>query len=335
MCDLDKIDNVKEWFSILCICHNVQSSVVRTKLLLTKDLTFQMAVDIIMEEEKAAKTAKQMASGSADPYVAATSTYRADRNASNQNRQNGQGGQQQQQVAQQSRGRSQSRNQQQSGQRSSSSSQRPIAGGPVCGQCGYVKHTGGAVCPAKMQQCRKCSKDGHYSRMCKSGKKFVNRLENEDADPTMGHVYISNSITATEPLELIEVSFKCKTGKAIHVRALPDTGANITAISPETFKQTGNSFMKGTAASPKSADGAKMKTSGKAMFCVEYKDKVVETEVYIVQGLEKPILSLAMLKKLKLVPEDFPHAQVAAAALDEKVEPAPVFTGRGPELDAL
>jgi predicted aspartyl protease len=171
--------------------------------------------------------------------------------------------------------------------------------------------------------------------MCKSGNKFANRLESEDIDPTMGHIYISNSITATEPLELIEVSFTCKTGKAIHVRALPDTGANITAISPEDFKQTGNSFMEGTAASPKSADGAKMKTIGKAMFCVEFKDKVFETIVYIVKGLEKPILSLAMLKKMKLVPENFPHAQVAAAALDEQVEPAPVFTGRGPELDGL
>ncbi len=85
MCDLHKIDNVKEWFLILCICHNVQSSVVRTKLLLTKDLAFQMAMDIIMEEERATKTAKQMASRSADPYKVETSTYLADKNASNQN----------------------------------------------------------------------------------------------------------------------------------------------------------------------------------------------------------------------------------------------------------
>ncbi len=78
-----------------------------------------------------------------------------------------------------------------------------------------------------------------------------------------------------------------------------------------------------------------MKTIGKALFCIEYKEKVVGTEVYIVKELEKTILSLAMLEKLKSVPKDFPYAQVATTALDEKVEPAPVFTGPGPELDTL
>jgi len=90
-----------------------------------------MAINIIMEEKKAAKAAKHMGGGYADPYTAATSTYWADRNTSNQNQQCGQGGQQHQQVAQQSQGRSQSCNQQQGGQRSSSSLQRQIAGGPV------------------------------------------------------------------------------------------------------------------------------------------------------------------------------------------------------------
>ncbi len=83
---------------------------------------------------------------------------------------------------------------------------------------------------------------------------MCNSLEIEDVDP----IYISNSITEVEPLELIEVSFKCKTRKTIHVQALPDAGANITAISLEDFKQTGNSFMTETATSPKSADGTRM-----------------------------------------------------------------------------
>ncbi|EFX60546.1 hypothetical protein DAPPUDRAFT_342738, partial [Daphnia pulex] len=46
-------------------------------------------MDIAIEEEKAVNTAKQL-NGGADPYAAATSTYKADRNAGNQNRQGGQ-----------------------------------------------------------------------------------------------------------------------------------------------------------------------------------------------------------------------------------------------------
>jgi hypothetical protein len=184
MCDLDKIDNVKEWFSILCICHNVQSSVVRTKLLLTKDLTFQMAVDIIMEEEKAAKTAKQMADGSADPYANATSTYRADRNASNQSRQSGQGGQQ-------NRGRSHSRGH----DRTSRSND------DQCRNCGNKRHRDMNQCPARGKDCKNCQKIGHFSYVCLQGAQ-ANQSETEpsssriEAEPTISNV---ESQHQTEP----------------------------------------------------------------------------------------------------------------------------------------
>ncbi len=92
--------------------------------------------------------------------------------------------------------------------------------------------------------------------------------------------------------------------------ALPDTGANITAMSPQTLKQSGNVYLPGPAVSPKSADGSRFKTLGTAMFQVCHKNMSTIEEVFIIDGLEKPILSRDVLKVFKLIPANFPFAEV-------------------------
>jgi len=210
-------------------------------------------------------------------------------------------------------------------------------GGPMCRNCGYPKHEEGWECPAKGEECAKCHKLGHYARVCKSGNAVANRLEanNEVIDPHLGHVFICSSSSNVEPLDLVDVTFRGKKGKPISILALPDTGANVTAMSPETFKQSGNDMHTHLAIQPKSADGSRLRTIGMSMFSVEFKDKLVETEVYVIKGLEKPILSRALLKRFKLIPDNFPYAEVSAASLPKEPEPTPIFTSRGPELDSL
>ena len=116
-------------------------------------------------------------------------------------------------------------------------------------------------------------------------------------------------------------------GQPIQVQALPDTGANVTAILRVTFQQTGNVLSERKVAQPRTADGSNMRTVGTASFNVEFKDMVVSTEVYIIEGLESPILSRDLLKKFRLIPEDFPHVQVAAVS-----ESSVTFnTGNGPK----
>jgi hypothetical protein len=84
-------------------------------------------------------------------------------------------------------------------------------------------------------------------------------------------------------------------------------------------------------AQPRSADGSNMKTIGTAMFDVEFKGKIVNTKVYIIDGLESPILSRKLLKEFRLIPADFPHVQISAASESPKT----FNTGHGPELDNL
>lgn len=332
MCDAEKITNPREWVCLLSLGINMSIPQAMTKVLLMKnpELTFHKALEICIEEEKAIKTARKLNPGSVDPYAAATSQYKADRkDQDQQSRQGGGNGHQR-------RGRSQSRG---GSQQRSGSGSRPASGGPVCGWCGYTKHPSGKICPAKDRECGKCKKMGHYAKMCKSSGGRANRAEasndNEETNGSLGHVHVCSSNENIEPLDLIEVTFNCENGRPVSIMALPDTGANITAMSPHTLKQSGNTYLPGTTMAPKSADGSRLKTLGSAMFQVCHKDKITTTEVFIIEGLEKPILSRKVLKLFKLIPADFPFAEVNAVNNEPVPEPVQVFQGRGPELDAL
>jgi hypothetical protein len=88
MCDTKKMSNIDDMLQTLSVILNMKFPSAMTKILLEKDLTFQKCMDIGLAEEKAYRTAKLL-NGGTDPYAAATSTYKADRNAGNQNRQGG------------------------------------------------------------------------------------------------------------------------------------------------------------------------------------------------------------------------------------------------------
>ena len=47
---------------MLCICCNIYHPDMSKKLMLEKNLTFERAIEICLEEEKALKTSKQLAS---------------------------------------------------------------------------------------------------------------------------------------------------------------------------------------------------------------------------------------------------------------------------------
>ena len=321
LCELTRLRDIEDWFKTTNVCLNIYSAEIRTKLLLEKDLTFSRAVEIFYAEHKAAKTAKEMAHTAANPFAAATSTYKTNTNTGNQNRQPGQNDGQ-------NRGRSQSKG------RNDGNAKSPSSGGhPQCNRCGKNNHKA-EDCFAKKTTCAKCQKQGHYALMCGKGKKWTpraNRVEETD-EPSLGTVRLAHTHSQIEPLDLIELTLTGASGKPIQVQALPDSGANITAISPETLKKSGSSIEEESVRQPESADGSSLKAMGSALFKVEFKGQIIETVVFIIKNLKSPILSLKMLKQFKLVPADFPHVQISAVS----ETPAEKFnTGHGPELDNL
>ena len=83
LCDLDKIADPSAYFPMVCLIAGHNDAETRKKLLVAKVKTFQEAADLCLLEERATKSSKAFTSGSSGHgNVAATSSYKHERNAS-------------------------------------------------------------------------------------------------------------------------------------------------------------------------------------------------------------------------------------------------------------
>jgi hypothetical protein len=318
LCEFEDITDVSNWFTMLCLCCNVTDTDTRHRLVKEKGLTFERAVEICLEEEKTLKTSKQLARGSAPGEACATSSYQKDRKNQQQAKQQGQN----------DRSRSQSRGQKANGRDRSQSR----AGSGKCFGCGQAGHRAKAPeCRAADKVCHNCNKKGHLAKMCHAPKKPDS--EGEGNTIFLGSLTVSS--TDVTPLENIEVTLTGPNGMSKQVRALPDTGANISCITPELYKEMGLKLkdLEKEDLPARTADKTPLGVLGKAKFRVTLGKFQTETTARVVKNLSRPILSLRCCKDLHLVPENFPHGhvEVNVTQVDNVTS---VKTGY-PELDNL
>ena len=100
---------------------------------------------------------------------------------------------------------------------------------PLCTRCGKPKHDKGVRCPARDAICHKCNRKGHYSNQCfsKTVAATTNELNLDTAFLGSVRANPESFWTTTILLNKVEVSFKL------------DTGAEVTAISEETYRALG------------------------------------------------------------------------------------------------
>lgn len=110
----------------------------------------------------------------------------------------------------------------------------------------------------------------------------------------------------------------------IKLEVLPDTGANVSAISE---KDARGMDIFSTNKALKTADGNLLHTLGRLTAFISFKGNTAIEHVYVVRGLSRPLLSRQMLKELGLIHPDFPNQalQPTPASL------APVELPKGPE----
>ncbi len=260
--------------------NNVNDTDTRHRLVKEKNLTFERAVEICLEEEKTIKTSKQLARGSLSGEACATSSYQRDRKN-------------QQQAKQQERGRSQSRGHR-SNDRDRSQSK---AGGGKCFGCGQAGHRAKAPeCRAADKTCHNCSKKGHFSKMCHAPKR-----PHSDSHTGEGNSIFLGSLTVSStdvtPLDNIEVTLTGLNGVSKQVMALPDTGANISCIPPELYLEMGFKIkdLEREDLPAKTADKTPLGVIGKMKFRVKLGEFQTEAIVRVVKNLARPILSLLSL----------------------------------------
>ena len=324
LCELEKIENPADYLPMLCLIAGHDDANVRKKLMLAKVKTFANAVEICQEEERAAKTSKQFVSGSSAD-VNATSTYKKDQKSNHTASQNrGHGGHRGSDRGRggnrggrgghfQNRGRSESRGQSQDHSRSQSQARG------ACYRCGKDSHVPND-CWAKDKKCNNCDKIGHIKPVCRSAPSSTNATSTSSIELSMGSVTALLAplvVPEVESLDTIEVTISIPGGgPSVTLDALPDTGANVTAIP---LSQALHFKIRKTDRVLKAADGKPLKTVGTVTAFVQLQGKSAIDHVYVVDGLTRALLSRRVLKDLGLVHKQFPHQDLQASAASQDV----------------
>jgi hypothetical protein len=142
----------------------------------------------------------------------------------------------------------------------------------------------------------------------------------------MGQLTIASAHNP-EKLDLVEVEVKNIDSRWEKAKFLPDTGTNITAFQPEILPQLGMSVDKLRMVStvPKSADGSNLTTLGAVNVRLSKSGHTtLYITAYVIKNMQQPILSRQVLRKLGMIPKNFPFAQLSigngAEFIDESIE---------------
>ncbi|KAK7106488.1 hypothetical protein V1264_017738 [Littorina saxatilis] len=146
------------------------------------------------------------------------------------------------------------------------------------------------ACPAKNAKCHQCSKVGHYATVCRSSN-IQTVEEGEGAEAYLGSVVgevTSDKWRITVKIEGADQVFKIDTGADVTV--IPD---NLVPSSKRPLEKAGKKHF--------GSGRAEMSVVGKFKGKITYKEKTAIQYVFVVKGLEKPLLGRTAITALKLV----------------------------------
>ncbi|KAF0289983.1 Snake venom metalloprotease inhibitor 02A10 [Amphibalanus amphitrite] len=91
------------------------------------------------------------------------------------------------------------------------------------------------------------------------------------------------------------------------LRALPDTGADISLAGPEFAETFGRGRMTPSTVRPMVVDGRSCDSIGKVEVTIRMGDIEVNEQVHIIPGVKRLILSWKTTQRLGIIPEDYPE----------------------------
>ncbi|KAK7096429.1 hypothetical protein V1264_005727 [Littorina saxatilis] len=159
-----------------------------------------------------------------------------------------------------------------------------------CSRCGRTPPHNREACPAKNAKCHQCSKVGHYATVCRSSN--IQTVEEEEgAEAYLGSVVgevTSDKWQITVKIEGADQVFKIDTGADVTV--IPD---NLVPSSKRPLEKAGKKLF--------GPGRAEMSVVGKFKGKITYKQKTAIQDVFVVKGLEEPLLGRPAITALKLV----------------------------------
>ena len=175
--------------------------------------------------------------------------------------------------------------------RQATHSQRRKSKKTACTRCGKGSHTGGEQCPASTVTCHKCKRIGHFASQCfsKTIKATTDELSLDSAFLDAMTSASQNSWNTNVLLEKTSVNFKL------------DTGAEVTAITEETFKQLNGITMNKPSKSLHGPARQSLNVLGQFTGQLSYKGKSSSQAIYVIRGLKTNLLGLPAITSLQLV----------------------------------
>ena len=208
-------------------------------------------------------------------------------------------------------------------------------GGVHCYKCGNKRHNQGDKCPASGKLCETCKKVGHFTSVCKSRSNKGKGM--------------SPSIVSSVTLRSIANNLSCPPTPTIEVRVchehtvqkfkfIPDTGSEISAITPQQLHTLGLSSKDLHPALPvnfQAANGTNIHTLGRVQVLLSYGGASTKAWIDVCEGLSNALLSWMHTKELRIIPQDYPESMMHHVMLQTRSEsytrihsgsPLPEFT---------
>ncbi len=162
-----------------------------------------------------------------------------------------------------------------------------------CGWCGKRHKFGRGNCPTKAAICRKCQKLGHFQAVCRSSSNTVNTIADsgEDSDIFMGGIdeTIDGQIAIKPWIVTVVLN-----GTPIEFKL--DTGADVTAITPEIYDRMGKLILDQNDRILKGPGQEVLKVKGKFSADIQWKHQKVRETIYIIEHLKTPLLGRAVIQ---------------------------------------
>ena len=161
-----------------------------------------------------------------------------------------------------------------------------------CTRCGRSAHSRGERCPATNVVCFTCKMRGHFEEHCffrKMGKATTNEVCLDDA-------FLDAVGTNTEKCWMASVLLENKT-----VSFKLDTGAEVTAVSEETFKMLPKTPLKQPEKKLFGPSHQPLNVLGQFTGKLLTENHLYQDDIYVVRGLRNNLLGLPAIAGLQLV----------------------------------
>ena len=158
-----------------------------------------------------------------------------------------------------------------------------------CTRCGKEPHPRDR-CPARNAVCHRCDKRGHYGSQCRSKNLDESAIETAFLDATTSQ--------AEETAWFADISV-CKLNEKVTFKL--DTGAEVTAVSQETYEQLRDAPPLNTPEKTLCGPSRKpLKVRGQCQMQLTLKVASSKQQVFVVEGLKSNLLGLPAITALHL-----------------------------------